>query len=217
MRIRECVRNWLSALAVFTCLGAASAPTLAATVARFQQKGVGADAEWFQVDSCVFSDLSISAFASVTPSGGSPLKFVSLNNVTYNSCTGASSYTDTPDPFATQTQLSVDVNLAKATLTGTIPTSVCVFDPTSGGYNCASHTVAVNLTWEKTSQLSHSGYNARFVSASGLFRQGGTGSMVSAIASGSIVQDNTVSLITGNSQFGDMLNSLYGEITVIHR
>jgi hypothetical protein len=213
MTTRPRIRNWLTSAAIFTSLGAVSmsAPAVAATVQHFLQKGAGAEATWYQSDNCGYSYVNLYATVGATPNGGSATKYVVLQAFTTNYCTGIFDFVYTPDGFATQTNFSVNGSLTKATLTGTIPIYVC------SGNNCGPHTAAVNLTWVNTDRATHVSSTYHSVGPAGMFKSRTAGMSDPATTSGTIVRDNTVSLLSDLPfQNGDMFDSMSGEITVVN-
>jgi hypothetical protein len=216
MKTTARTKYWPRAVALFASLIAASmsSPALAITVQNSQVRGEVAEASWFQGDSCTSSSVFLFATESATPSGGSASAFAFLNTFTQNICTGAFS-------FSSGSMSSPDIQFSgqkttRATLTGTIPTFVCEFDPALGSFTCGNHTVAVNMNWTGNNDVTRSSFTSRFQFPGGMFMSRTMGSQATATALGSIIQDDTVPLVTGDSQSADIISSKSGQISISH-
>jgi hypothetical protein len=198
-------------------LAVPSAAVLAATVTNNQVKGSTAYATWQQSDGvCASSTTEILALNQVykSPGDSTSVSIVYFDSNAYNYCTGVVTfflYGSTSNM-----QLRATQNNSSATLTGTIPVSVCSLDPTTSNYSCSGHSAVVNLSWAATSNPT-SGHTVS------VFRTGPSmivtrlfGTVASATASGSISLEDGTPLIPGDSQYGSFGNSNSGSLEIFH-
>ena len=188
-----------------TLLSLSTVPALAATATKYQFKGQNAYASFYKSDDCSYTDVSVSAFDSVTKSApGAPTSQTGayLYYSSYNFCTGVQSYGNGFSDNVTFTSNKLN----SATLTGTFT----VYDYYLG----TTKTATVNLNWTGTGDTYRGKYNSRNQGPGYSSSYRSTGSYRDAQVSGNVTS-NGANLIENLTSYGSLSSSNSGSLEII--
>jgi len=184
-----------------------SLPTIAATTETYKFRGETAYASFSQINDCITTDISISAFENITrskASGPSSLEEASLFYYIYNSCTGE--YVADGYGYSNNVTFNVD-GFKSGTLNGTIS----VYDFTSG----TEKPVEVALTFTGVGENTRSRFNTSFKSKTYVSTFRSTGTSRYATASGSVILNGTNSIADTTSNYAYLGQAKEGAVTII--
>ncbi|MGR9107195.1 MAG: hypothetical protein ACU843_09725 [Gammaproteobacteria bacterium] len=190
-------------------------PVTAIEVSNYRQTGEALDAAWYQqsADGCIDFSVSLSASNVNAPGQAETMPFVFLFASTYNYCTSESSF---GWGYSNDIQIT-GKGPTKAALIGIIQTSGCSYGPNSEDFACADHIVDVDVQWTAdNSDVQRGSYTYRNQDPNGIYMSRYRGTYAYASAFGSLNQDGTTALITGDSQYAAISDNMSGSLFVSH-
>jgi hypothetical protein len=212
MKITNRVSKFLMQLAC-ACISVTGVSAFAQSRPDFnlQTQGHQAIATWGEPDSCGFFYTTVIASENMALTPGAPSGSGAILRVNAeNYCAGT---TASGDGSTSGVQFSAAANDSSATLSATIPISICSFAPGTG-YTCANHAAVVKLSWSATDKVTVGNIIQVIRLGSSGTTTHNVGRYAPATASGSVTLEDGTALISGDSVSGDIESVEYGSTSI---